>query len=1587
MATTTTTVLQSPADWTPWYAAKRRYATIKGVWQYCDPDSTTESPQAVEEPSDDSSADAWKIWEIKSRRQESIMKAIGEVNLEILRTIATTHAHLINRAEYDDARSQLTTLRKHFKVTDQQRRLELATQYSNIQKKPRNQNVQAWLDEYSQITSQCAQENMPEMTETRAQWRFIHAVRDSGDEAWAQAQFLAMEQGEASDIIPTPTLQDLISRYRRTAPTTQHSTKTLGSFTSQSSLSITEPSPKEQPKTDRSKCICGLHLSILQCFTLNTKAEGRRKDYKPSSQTLLRLVEAFRNKDTLKNAKKAYKDAGIRWTFDVEKAKAEIAKRKESSASRQTHEVDTGTDGSSDGYASNAAYFTESLQSLQPSQSSQHLQSNSASSLQDQSLQNRWVMDPGSNVHICNRIGVNWKQTSLPSSQDTVKAGCNSYRVEAWGEVTLIVRRGSETASITLKKVAYIPGFIANIFSLSCCKKIYFNSKTDKLFKEDESQVFSDLDRVRGHWFLKARDAGQPFQAMAADSAHAKTPQVVTAMEAHRVLGHPSYQAIEHLKDSTTGLRVGTNGRGNQWRDACTSCIKGKMKEDVNRRPRADKACRPFYRIIIDIFQLQKHGEACYNGDVWALHAVCEYTKLHEICTLKDRLKSTVVPAITRLINKIERVYGYQVAIVFMDGDVGYGRAEANKGSSAKEVLEPAGIKVEVRSPDTPAQLGGAERAGAVIVTVARVLRIHAGLPKTLANELVCTAARLLNITPTRSIDWRTPQEMVTGVRPDLSRLHVIGSLGFVLNKHLPRGDKLEDRTFEGFLLGYDASNIYRVWLPATSRVIRVRDVRFVDELYKNKPSALPVRSHVVETAHIPEEEYDSDTIVVAQPMRQRQVISSPIQKQTQQLPSPTITARSTRDPRDTPDPWETPHPPDSPDLVEQQLLQESSASRASQHATPGGWNFDETPDEDADTIRVSVPTRELDTHQPYVPNRRQNNAPQRRNPNLAQDNIITGTRRRQAHFIESSPSIEYYAFAAMMQQSHEAISLASQPGIKCDPTRIHRDDLPPPPRHWKELKHHTHGKQFEAAAVTEFDSCWKKGTFASLDITAENTDAVPLIWVFTYKFDEDGYLLKYKARLVVRGDLQAQYGDTYAATLAARLFRALMALACAFNLKAMQYDVPNAFLNAFLDRTLFVKTPDGFRDKYGPTLRLLRALYGLKEAPRLWALHFQASLRKLGLHPVHGFPCLWMNNRVILFFYVDDIIILYHPDYREDFEQLERQLIKLYNLRQIGEVKWFLGIRVERVIPSRQLYLVQDAFINKVCTEFDLIRANGRYPSTPLSSTSRLALYDGISEPSNTKTYQRLVGNLAYIEVMTRPDVAHAHSVLARFLTNPGPIHLSEIKHVWQYLYGTRYLAISARGGEPTQTYATKIDSTTPTFFGAADASFGDDVETRRSSAGYVFMLYGMPIDWKATVLRSVTRSTTEAELYALSAAGVESQYWDRFCRNIGFTLHTKKALWCDNAQTVRLVQGDADRIQTKLRHVDIHQMWLRQEVDSGRINVEWKPTAEMPADGFTKLLPRQKHENFIRQLGLKDIHHLIVKNSPSPLPLAQLD
>lgn len=84
---------------------------------------------------------------------------------------------------------------------------------------------------------------------------------------------------------------------------------------------------------------------------------------------------------------------------------------------------------------------------------------------------------------------------------------------------------------------------------------------------------------------------------------------------------------------------------------------------------------------------------------------------------------------------------------------------------------------------------------------------------------------------------------------------------------------------------------------------------------------------------------------------------------------------------------------------------------------------------------------------------------------------------------------------------------------------------------------------------------------------------------------------------------------------------------------------------------------------------------------------------------------------------------------------------------------------------------------------------------------------------------------------------------------------------------------------------------------------------------------------------------------------------------------LHEDPTIACDNLQTVRLLNSSAPKLITKLKHVNILGHWLQEQVDIGSIWVEWVPTGQMPADGFTKALLKQKHDVFVQQLNLVDL------------------
>jgi hypothetical protein len=133
---------------------------------------------------------------------------------------------------------------------------------------------------------------------------------------------------------------------------------------------------------------------------------------------------------------------------------------------------------------------------------------------------------------------------------------------------------------------------------------------------------------------------------------------------------------------------------------------------------------------------------------------------------------------------------------------------------------------------------------------------------------------------------------------------------------------------------------------------------------------------------------------------------------------------------------------------------------------------------------------------------------------------------------------------------------------------------------------------------------------------------------------------------------------------------------------------------------------------------------------------------------------------------------------------------------------------------------------------------------------------------------------------------------------------------------------------------------------------------------------LFGGLIGWRANKQDTVTTSTTEAELLALAQAAKETLFVSRLLTELSVDLDNKQIkIECDNTQTIKLVNSEVTTLKTKLRHVDIHNHWLRQETQRGTIQVEYTPSAEMMADGLTKALPAGKWKGFLHQLGLKDV------------------
>ena len=253
-------------------------------------------------------------------------------------------------------------------------------------------------------------------------------------------------------------------------------------------------------------------------------------------------------------------------------------------------------------------------------------------------------------------------------------------------------------------------------------------------------------------------------------------------------------------------------------------------------------------------------------------------------------------------------------------------------------------------------------------------------------------------------------------------------------------------------------------------------------------------------------------------------------------------------------------------------------------------------------------------------------------------------------------------------------------------------------------------------------DSIYTNGVWGLVELPANRTP-VGNKWVFKKKTKADGSIERYKVRLVAQGFSQKQgldYDETFSPVIRFESFRSLIAVAVQKRLKLHQLDITAAFLNGHLEEEVFMKQPEGFvvEGKEDLVCNLKMSLYGLNKSPRCWNFTLDAHLKGMGFVQSTNDPCIYTSSGgepTIIGVYVDDFVIT--GESSERIEQVKTSLSEKFDVKDLGEQHYFLGVQVGQDHKRGTVWMRQPTFTESVLQKYNMSEAKSG--KTPVSVNS----------------------------------------------------------------------------------------------------------------------------------------------------------------------------------------------------------------------------------------------------------------------------
>lgn len=466
-----------------------------------------------------------------------------------------------------------------------------------------------------------------------------------------------------------------------------------------------------------------------------------------------------------------------------------------------------------------------------------------------------------------------------------------------------------------------------------------------------------------------------------------------------------------------------------------------------------------------------------------------------------------------------------------------------------------------------------------------------------------------------------------------------------------------------------------------------------------------------------------------------------------------------------------------------------------------------------------------------------------------------------------------------------------------------------------------------------------------------------------TYLTLPDGRKVRYKARLVARGFTQRQDVDfnideTYAPTPQIASIRLILAQTLGLGWDLAQLDVRQAFLVAELpeDEQMHMRLPGG-----EGLVKLLRSLYGLRQSAHHWHREIKGTLLE------NGFTCVDADQGVYTRYGEDDKLqcaLALHVDdclISAPSAVLEETVAKLkatYDSER-APADWFLKMSIKRSEDGRTLSLSQRDFAADIVKAFGLDIETTNPAKTPmdaplLKGVDPITVEEEEEIATIVGTYGTVVGMLSYLCNGTRPDLSYAVNQVQSFTASPRMHHWRALKRIVRYLIGTLdYGLVYTADNEAIRLWC--------------DADFAADTDNRRSMAGFVSIYANAAISWKAVKIKSVSRSTGEAELKALDLAARDGLWLRKMAAALTMPNSETITIFEDNSTAFSIANGSGWSPNTK--HVDVQYYAIREDVDEKRIKVDAVASADNIADIFTKPLKQVLFCRFREGLGVRQI------------------